>query len=207
MEKTCTRCNLLKSLSDFSKHKRGKNGLQSQCKTCCQGKAKEYYYKDHDEHQRKVYESRKIRREYLKRVANDIKMQSGCVVCGEHLLCILEFHHVIKDKRILVGQTFSSYVKFENEVNKCAVLCANCHKKVHSGLITIQDSMRCKIKVQRLPQDRKTPTRSRCTTRWLTCNGETRSLAEWGEKLKIDSNTIRERLNRGWTIDEAFEYA
>jgi hypothetical protein len=42
---------------------------------------------------------------------------------------------------------------------------------------------------------------------WGTCNGETRSLAEWGEKLKIDSNTIRERLNRGWTIDEAFEYA
>jgi len=46
----------------------------------------------------------------------------------------------------------------------------------------------------------KKPIRSRQT---LTLNEETHSIIEWAEKLKINPATIRERIKRGWSVEEA----
>lgn len=45
--------------------------------------------------------------------------------------------------------------------------------------------------------------RHRCTTRWLTLGGETHCLSEWSEKTGIMVTTIRERLRRKWTVQDA----
>lgn len=39
--------------------------------------------------------------------------------------------------------------------------------------------------------------------RYITFNGETRSLAEWSDKTGINYGTLKDRLNTGWTIEEA----
>jgi hypothetical protein len=39
--------------------------------------------------------------------------------------------------------------------------------------------------------------------RYITFNGETKSLAEWSDATGINYGTLKDRLNKGWTIEEA----
>ena len=39
--------------------------------------------------------------------------------------------------------------------------------------------------------------------KYITCNGETRTLQEWSDKLNIDTSTIQNRLNSGWSAEKA----
>lgn len=40
--------------------------------------------------------------------------------------------------------------------------------------------------------------------RWITYNGETKTLAQWSKKVGINAFTISDRIERGWTLEEAF---
>lgn len=67
-----------------------------------------------------------------------------CLVCG-YSKCItaLEFHHLDpaqKDFSISANSNKAWY-KIENELDKCILVCANCHREVHDGLIKIEDYM------------------------------------------------------------------
>lgn len=44
--KCCTKCNEVKPVIEFNKHKRNKNGLQSRCKFCKKEEVKVYYSTD-----------------------------------------------------------------------------------------------------------------------------------------------------------------
>ncbi len=62
-----------------------------------------------------------------------------CVIC-EYDKCVqaLDLHHVNpkeKEFQISNGNTYS-LVKVLNEANKCVILCANCHREHHAGLIS-----------------------------------------------------------------------
>lgn len=52
----------------------------------------------------------------------------------------------------------------------------------------------------------KKQSRNKRTTRLITHNGETRSLAEWGEVFNVRYELIRKRLNRGWTFLDAVSF-
>lgn len=61
----------------------------------------------------------------------------GCVKCGESALCCLAYHH--RDPRQKVA-SISHLVKnlmpkamILAEMDKCDLLCANCHSKAHAG--------------------------------------------------------------------------
>ncbi|WP_146120432.1 MULTISPECIES: hypothetical protein [Pseudomonas] len=45
--------------------------------------------------------------------------------------------------------------------------------------------------------------RNQSTNKLITFRGEALGLSEWAEKLGIKSQTIQNRLRKGWTIDEA----
>ena len=62
---------------------------------------------------------------------------NGCAICGYNKCkSALEFHHVIpKDKKFLIGKTFISghcNEKIAEELNKCVLLCSNCHREIHN---------------------------------------------------------------------------
>ena len=65
---------------------------------------------------------------------NEFK-SSGCVLCGETDIRCLDLHHVEpKTKTCSVSMLRSiSESKLEDELDKCVVLCANCHRKTHDG--------------------------------------------------------------------------
>jgi hypothetical protein len=51
---------------------------------------------------------------------------------------------------------------------------------------------------------KKDQARNRRNNHLLTYDGREQCLAAWVEELGLPRNTIRNRLNRGWSIDDAF---
>lgn len=69
----------------------------------------------------------------LRRWTNEYKRKRGCRRCSEIDPVCLQFHHV-EEKRMGVGEMIAnSYPESDvrAEVEKCIVLCANCHRKEH----------------------------------------------------------------------------
>jgi len=58
-----------------------------------------------------------------------------CEICG---YCrssrALDFHHVNpREKDFTLSSRMTSWVKIKKELDKCILLCANCHREVHDG--------------------------------------------------------------------------
>ena len=70
----------------------------------------------------------------------DIKKDMSCSNCGESESACLDFHHICSDTKKrnvanMVSDCFSKE-KIEKEMAKCVVVCANCHRKIHAGLLS-----------------------------------------------------------------------
>ena len=69
----------------------------------------------------------------------EYKSELSCEKCGEKKVACLDFHHINgKNKDFNLGQVKSwgwGKEKIRKELSKCVVLCANCHRKIHAGLI------------------------------------------------------------------------
>ena len=80
------------------------------------------------------------RRKKVKQMAIDYK-GGCCEVCGYNKYNgALEFHHLDpNEKDFGLGEKgyCTSWVKVKSELDKCVMLCANCHREVHAGLIKI----------------------------------------------------------------------
>ena len=91
-------------------------------------KKKTQYYKD------KAKENKNI----LKIKVNEIKSSMKCETCGENHIACLDFHHKNPDKKDFnISNAVSRGWKLEKilkEIEKCVILCANCHRKLHSNL-------------------------------------------------------------------------
>jgi hypothetical protein len=57
-----------------------------------------------------------------------------CAKCGEAHVATIDFHHKIGEKENGISKMVAdgySIEKIIEELRKCEVLCANCHRKVH----------------------------------------------------------------------------
>ncbi len=69
-----------------------------------------------------------------RRVWQNYKAEKGCKLCLEHDPACLDFHHRDpKTKDFNFGSSYKRYSPtwFLKEIEKCDVLCANCHRKFH----------------------------------------------------------------------------
>lgn len=114
-DKLCRRCNQVKPLSEFYA-KRG-NGFTSYCKKCTGIQSKE-------------------RQRNFKKICLDYK-GAYCIRCGySRCVAALDFHHIDgKTKEFNISHlrfyTFNDMIK--SELDKCIVLCANCHREEHNA--------------------------------------------------------------------------
>ena len=65
------------------------------------------------------------------------KSFEGCLYCGEDDPCALDWHHRNPEEKhndlaVLVGMVASS-ARIVAEIEKCDVVCANCHRKLAAG--------------------------------------------------------------------------
>lgn len=156
--KTCKICNQEKELEDFPFHNKSKGTHRPECKECYQNKRRENYLinketikqynsKSYEKHKQSRIESisnyRKNNKEKVKKWSDkyrdkrlqeylSMKDKLKCEKCGENHIATLDFHHLDplqKDKS--VTKFIYSPKKLEQEINKCIVLCSNCHRKLH----------------------------------------------------------------------------
>ena len=78
----------------------------------------------------------------VQRKLDCIKYKGGkCSICGYNKYYgALEFHHLDpNEKEFGVGEKgyTRSWEKVKQELDKCVLLCSNCHKEVHAGLIKL----------------------------------------------------------------------
>lgn len=97
-----------------------------------QRQAQRRHYQSNKEYYAK---KREIRTKKIREWALNYKMEKSCVSCGESHPACLEFHHTdqfAKDLDIsLAIQKGWGIKRLEQELVKCVVLCANCHRKPH----------------------------------------------------------------------------
>lgn len=113
--KKCPKCCIEKDITDFHTCKSRK--ISSYCKKC-------------------LYENQMIRWRDRKFKAVNI-MGGKCSACGYNkCLDALEFHHIDPNNKEFMWNKLKSYTwkRVINELKKCIILCANCHREFHSKI-------------------------------------------------------------------------
>lgn len=124
--KLCSTCSETKSVFDFYKSNQRAGArtktagfIQSRCKSC-QARDRDFYKKRNQAFVQKE------------------KSRSGCVECGYNKNPVaLDYHHVNEnDKRFSLASVKAAGCSIQDlidEIAKCIVLCANCHRIKHYG--------------------------------------------------------------------------
>ena len=132
LSKSCSKCGLTKSLGEFAKRN---EKLASECKECHKLYAHNHYLNNHDYYLAKA----ENRRHSLRKWFTNLKRGLKCKNCGEADWRCLDFNHLDpKTKEMGVANLVNRKAGKQHileEIAKCVVLCANCHRKV-----TIQDN-------------------------------------------------------------------
>ena len=122
-EKICTLCKELKPAKEFYRNNRASG--HSHCKPCLSGE------------QRDRLRVKKI---------GAVKLKGGkCIVCGyDRYVGSFDFHHLDptqKDVNISrLNRTIDDPILLA-ELDKCVLLCRNCHSEVHGDFINLNDYM------------------------------------------------------------------
>lgn len=113
--KLCKICDRVKFKDDFYKHKRASDGLQDRCKDCTNN-------------------ARKARSNRNRRFVARYLKTKCCTDCGNGDSRVLEFDHIRGKKEsnvsVLVNYGYS-IKKIKEEIRKCEIRCANCHRIRH----------------------------------------------------------------------------
>ena len=157
----CTKCLSAKPFSAFGLDTRKKNGLKAHC-LACEAAYTMAYRKAHPRAARRYCDlspQRKAKKlaaqkRYRKanphvtrgwqranRDKNRLRLNQwmtdhGCHDCGDKRVVVLVFHHLKSDpSNVSVPRLVNStWEKIEAEIDKCHLLCANCHMIRHWGL-------------------------------------------------------------------------
>ena len=144
--KRCSKCGIEKNLDEFYNRKSSKDGKQPYCKICLSNAARDDYK---TKERRSVFVQRvRQRQQELKQLVNVIRDHNGCAFCVESTTCCLDFHHLDpsqKEEKISYLLRCKSEKRLLEEIEKCVSVCANCHRKIHAGLIQVTTNHLCKI--------------------------------------------------------------
>ena len=69
---------------------------------------------------------------------NNLKRTNGCYYCKENDPICLDLHHIDpKTKLFSIGKSYSGKTTDEIvlEIEKCACICSNCHRKLHASML------------------------------------------------------------------------
>jgi len=148
-KKKCNTCGEIKPTDDYYLYKKG---IRGSCKKCMNKKSKEYMKTvskktksewwhnswENEEYRQRKYKSAQKRLTTIKEKSVEY-LGGKCSKCGyDSCIEALEFHHLdpeIKEKRNN-GRGIDRRKSFENqksELDKCILLCANCHREEHYG--------------------------------------------------------------------------
>ena len=152
--KFCSSCGQIKNIDNFYKSSASKSGYQAWCKSCLINTNK-YRYKHNPNIKKKTFEDSFHSGQKMQHICNEIKKKYGCSFCDEREPCVLDFHHVdpnTKEMSVSALASNKSKERLVNEINRCAVVCSNCHRKLHFGKLDSAKLKICKVKMEELFQ-------------------------------------------------------
>lgn len=135
MKKQCPGCQQPCKLTEFAFRNKAVGTRQPYCDTCRQEKAKESYQRNKKNVVQAVIRRQKLTRDKYYVYKKTLK----CVICPENESVCLVFHHLDPNTKDFEVSTFRGHTwkKVKEEIDKCVCLCANCHAKVHAGIINV----------------------------------------------------------------------
>ena len=137
----CSKCKKEKPVELFSKNRSKKSGYSYECKECHKIIRKKYYENNKEKEIKRVHNRRKQQVKEFKEFKNKLK----CILCPENHIATLHFHHLdpsMKEIGLSVAIRLGwGRDKLQKELDKCVVLCANCHAKEHYSLKTNNTSL------------------------------------------------------------------
>lgn len=134
--KVCTVCGKFKPETDYYFKNKYANKLHSQCKVCYSEKRKlfweDHYGKYGNGYRKRAMERNKKLKTQTKKLLLSHLANKSCEDCGNDDIRVLEFHHLDPSSKAFsiakgMANTYS-WVKILREIDKCQILCANCHK-------------------------------------------------------------------------------
>ena len=136
--KKCIKCQVDKNKLEFAINHSHKDGLSSYCKLCNSANARAAY-KNKDSIKIAQKSRAASNRLKIQNIVNQIKSNLGCSKCPETDYRCLDLHHVdASTKKASVSNLVTrkfNLDKIQEEIDKCVVLCSNCHRKHHAFVV------------------------------------------------------------------------
>ena len=115
LTKVCSKCHQEKTLDQYHKNgfdEKGNQKYRGYCKDCA---------------------NKTERARYRKKKDFTALFKEKCQKCGETRKYVLDFHHKEKDdKEFTIGRLEKGSLDLiKAEIDKCIVLCSNCHREFH----------------------------------------------------------------------------
>lgn len=130
-KKQCNKCGFEKQIKEFPKKYDTKDGYAARCKICCRADCLAYDAKNRKELNKKKGTVLNYKRIVNRNYSFYYLKEHPCVECGETDPALLQFDH-LRDKYYSVSKMIQRgflLFKIIEEINKCQVLCANCHAR------------------------------------------------------------------------------
>lgn len=125
----CIKCKTDKHETEFDFQFKKLNKRRTTCKTCRSEYSKIHYKNNTQSYKDRAKKSNPKSAQKFKNWKQDLKQK--CSHCEETHPAVLEWHHVdpsVKEITLAKALNRKIYLK---EIEKCIVLCANCHRKEH----------------------------------------------------------------------------
>ncbi len=121
----CGKCGP-KDSSEFYRCSGKKRGFQSVCIGCQKSEHKTHYTNNKSAY----YENRKIQYQKGVEFLRNLKETTPCKDCGKmYPYYVMEFDHLGDKEFILARPNGRSVEALQKEVNKCDIVCSNCHRE------------------------------------------------------------------------------
>lgn len=129
----CRTCKQDKPEDAFHFRNRLRGTRKKQCAECFNSWRKKWYLKNKEYYINNSIEHKRQQRLENKRKVKEILSIKGCLRCPEVHPACLDFHHIGRKREGIskMVQRGDSWKKIRREIDKCIVLCANCHRKEH----------------------------------------------------------------------------
>jgi hypothetical protein len=128
----CTICkNIYPSTEDFfGKHLKSASGLDTYCKPCRRDRNIKNYNKSKNKWNQTHSKTTLWKKEQIIKHKQESK---GCSKCKEKRHYLLDFHHMDPSTKLFqIGQgEAKGWEKIKKEIDKCVILCSNCHRDFH----------------------------------------------------------------------------
>jgi hypothetical protein len=116
----------------FSRNRTRYDGLTAHCKDCRKARDRRTYEKDPAAHTARVRAWKQRAMTVTRQQLLAYLLDHRCAHCGERDPVVLEFHHRQTGKLAAIAvllKDVAPWPRIAAEIEKCTVLCANCHRR------------------------------------------------------------------------------